>query len=258
MAETHDSSEPRRDTTEHCTAPAPATVTSTLSACLLPISIHPTNYQSLLSIHPSSTYQPTHTATHFHIVPTGKEKEYGLLTNNAPPPPRTKRLHELSQRSPPAPRSRRRRRPPPLGSSIKRCSGDALREYAYSSLPTYIPFLTHQLTSSKMLLDGLWTLSIQIPPTYPLTPPKITFKTKISHPNISFTTGEICLTLLTTEHWSPVYTLSSTLSAIHQLLTDPRPDSPLNVDVAALLRDGDVAAWESLVRFWTEEERATL
>ncbi|GLA02229.1 hypothetical protein AnigIFM60653_001631 [Aspergillus niger] len=106
--------------------------------------------------------------------------------------------------------------------------------------------------------NGLWTLSIHIPPTYPLTPPKITFKTKISHPNISFTTGEICLTLLTTEHWSPVYTLSSTLSAIHQLLTDPRPDSPLNVDVAALLRDGDVAAWESLVRFWTEEERATL
>ncbi|PYH64534.1 putative ubiquitin conjugating enzyme (UbcJ) [Aspergillus vadensis CBS 113365] len=106
--------------------------------------------------------------------------------------------------------------------------------------------------------NGLWTLSIQIPPTYPLTPPKITFKTRISHPNISFTTGEICLTLLTTEHWSPVYTLSSTLSAIHQLLSDPRPDSPLNVDVAALLRDGDVAAWESLVRFWTEEERATL
>ncbi|GKZ18389.1 hypothetical protein AbraIFM66951_000947 [Aspergillus brasiliensis] len=106
--------------------------------------------------------------------------------------------------------------------------------------------------------NGLWTLSIQIPPTYPLTPPKITFKTKISHPNISLTTGEICLTLLTTEHWSPVYTLSSTLSAIHQLLTDPRPESPLNVDVAALVRDGDVAAWESLVRFYTEEERATL
>ncbi|GKZ39028.1 hypothetical protein AbraIFM66950_011686 [Aspergillus brasiliensis] len=106
--------------------------------------------------------------------------------------------------------------------------------------------------------NGLWTLSIQIPPTYPLTPPKINFKTKISHPNISLTTGEICLTLLTTEHWSPVYTLSSTLSAIHQLLTDPRPESPLNVDVAALVRDGDVAAWESLVRFYTEEERATL
>ncbi|KAL3433842.1 ubiquitin-conjugating enzyme/RWD-like protein [Aspergillus tetrazonus] len=103
--------------------------------------------------------------------------------------------------------------------------------------------------------DGLWSLSIQIPPNYPLAPPKIHFTTKISHPNISFTTGEICLTLLTTEHWSPVYTLSSTLTAIHQLLTDPQPDSPLNVDVAALLREGDTPAWESIVRYWTREER---
>ncbi|KAJ5554971.1 hypothetical protein N7535_007414 [Penicillium sp. DV-2018c] len=102
---------------------------------------------------------------------------------------------------------------------------------------------------------GLWHLRIAIPPNYPLAPPTIHFTTRISHPNISFTTGEICLTLLTTEHWSPVYTLSSTLTAIQQLLTDPQPDSPLNVDVAALLRDGDLAAWESVVRYWTGEER---
>ncbi|KAI9925464.1 hypothetical protein ASPWEDRAFT_112708 [Aspergillus wentii DTO 134E9] len=102
---------------------------------------------------------------------------------------------------------------------------------------------------------GLWGLNITIPHNYPLSPPNIRFKTRISHPNISFTTGEICLTLLTTEHWSPVYTISTTLTAIHQLLTDPRPDSPLNVDVANLLRDKDIPAWESVVRFWTQEER---
>ncbi|KAH8694898.1 putative ubiquitin conjugating enzyme [Talaromyces proteolyticus] len=102
---------------------------------------------------------------------------------------------------------------------------------------------------------GLWQLNIEVPNNYPLSPPIIRFKTRISHPNISFTTGEICLTLLTSEHWSPVYTISTTLSAVHQLLTDPRPDSPLNVDVAALLRDGDVPGWESIVRYWTEEER---
>ncbi|KAJ6166571.1 Ubiquitin-conjugating enzyme E2 pex4 [Penicillium chermesinum] len=102
---------------------------------------------------------------------------------------------------------------------------------------------------------GLWHLRIAIPPNYPLAPPTIHFTTRISHPNISFSTGEICLTLLTTEHWSPVYTLSTTLTAIHQLLTDPQPDSPLNVDVAALLRDGDIPAWESVVRYWTGEER---
>lgn len=109
----------------------------------------------------------------------------------------------------------------------------------------------YKLTSA----GGLWSLNITIPPNYPLTPPTIRFRTRISHPNISFTTGEICLTLLTTEHWSPVYTLSTTLTAIQQLLTDPRPESPLNVDVAALLRDGDYVGWESVVRFWTEEER---
>jgi peroxin-4 len=115
--------------------------------------------------------------------------------------------------------------------------------------------IDHVLTQTKTTTDGLWSLSIQIPTNYPLSPPTIRFTTRISHPNISFTTGEICLTLLTTEHWSPVYTLSSTLTAVHQLLTDPRPDSPLNVDVAALLRDGDLPAWESVVRYYTKEER---
>ncbi|KAF9887721.1 hypothetical protein FE257_009674 [Aspergillus nanangensis] len=102
---------------------------------------------------------------------------------------------------------------------------------------------------------GLWSLDITLPDNYPLTPPTIRFKTRISHPNISFTTGEICLTLLTTEHWTPMYTLSTTMTAIHHLLTNPQPDSPLNVDVAALLRDGDIPGWESIVRYWTEEER---
>jgi len=102
---------------------------------------------------------------------------------------------------------------------------------------------------------GLWHLRITFPSNYPGSPPSIYFTTRISHPNISFTTGEICLTLLTGEHWSPIYTISMTLSAIHQLLTDPRPESPLNVDVAALVRNGDVAGWESIVRYWTGEER---
>ncbi|KKY13934.1 putative ubiquitin conjugating enzyme [Phaeomoniella chlamydospora] len=102
---------------------------------------------------------------------------------------------------------------------------------------------------------GLWLLTLTIPPTYPHTPPTIHFVTPICHPNINFSTGEICLTLLTQEHWSPLYTLSSTLTAIQQLLTDPTPDSPLNVDIAKLLRDRDQIGAESLVRFWTGERR---
>jgi peroxin-4 len=103
--------------------------------------------------------------------------------------------------------------------------------------------------------NGLWLLEISIPSNYPNQPPKVNFKTPICHPNVHFQTGEICLTLLTSEHWAPTYTLGSTMGAIQQLLSDPGLDSPLNVDVANLYRDGDDVGAEGLVRFWTAEKR---
>jgi peroxin-4 len=102
---------------------------------------------------------------------------------------------------------------------------------------------------------GLWLLNITLSSKYPLEPPKIEFVTPICHPNIYFQTGEICLTLLTTEHWSPMYTLSSTMTAVQQLLTDPTPESPLNIDIANLYREDDRIGAEALVRFWTGEKR---
>ena len=52
-----------------------------------------------------------------------------------------------------------------------------------------------------------------------------------------------------------MYTISSTLGAIHQLLSDPVNESPLNVDIANLYRQGDVVGAESLIRYWTAERR---
>lgn len=101
----------------------------------------------------------------------------------------------------------------------------------------------------------MWTLRLQVPPNYPLAPPTIKFDTPICHPNVHFKTGEICLDLLKTS-WTPAYTLSSTLTAVHQLLTSAEPDSPLNVDVAMLFRAGDQVAAESLIRFYTAQARA--
>ncbi|KAK0333914.1 hypothetical protein LTR91_022963 [Friedmanniomyces endolithicus] len=98
---------------------------------------------------------------------------------------------------------------------------------------------------------GTWTLSISIPPSYPNTPPEIHFQTPICHANVSFKTGEICLDLLKTS-WTPAYGIVSTLEAVQQLLSaGGEPDSPLNIDVAVLLREGDSVAAESLVRFYT-------
>ncbi|KAI9665329.1 MAG: hypothetical protein M1831_001766 [Alyxoria varia] len=103
--------------------------------------------------------------------------------------------------------------------------------------------------------EGQWLLSIQIPTQYPLHPPSITFKTPIAHPNIHFKTGEICLDLLKSSGWSPAYTISSTLTSVQQLLLSAEVESPLNVDVARLVRDGDWVGAESLTRFYSMAER---
>jgi|TARA_R110002003_G_scaffold135_2_gene12491 peroxin-4 len=71
---------------------------------------------------------------------------------------------------------------------------------------------------------------------------------------VDFKTGEICLDLLKTS-WSPAYTISTTMTSVHQLLTSAEPDSPLNVDVAQLFRIGDEVGAQSLIRFYTETER---
>ena len=81
-------------------------------------------------------------------------------------------------------------------------------------------------------------------------------------------TGEICLDLLnssststsasstrSTSGWTPVYTLASTLEAVHMLLQYPDVESPLNVDVAVLLRNGDRVGAEGLVRWCCWEWR---
>ncbi len=125
--------------------------------------------------------------------------------------------------------------------------------------PTITPSPMRKQSKTKQQLDdpiteGKWHLRISLPTTYPLSPPAITFTTPLIHPNISFKTGEICLDLLNTSPggggaWSPAYTVSKCLEAVWMMLRYPEVDSPLNVDVAVLLRNGDAVAAEGLVRW---------
>lgn len=103
-------------------------------------------------------------------------------------------------------------------------------------------------------IDGRWLLRITIPPTYPLQPPTISFATPIVHANVSLESGEICLDLLK-DAWTPAYSVLECVRAIRMLLSAPGIDSPLNVDVAALLREGDDIGARRLVELWVEEER---
>ncbi|KAI3328904.1 UBC-like protein [Xylariaceae sp. AK1471] len=102
--------------------------------------------------------------------------------------------------------------------------------------------------------EGRWLLGIEIPPTYPLAPPKMTFRTEIVHANVALKTGEICLDLLK-DAWTPAYNVLECVRAVRMLLSCPETDSPLNVDVAALIRAGDTLAARRLVEYWCTDER---
>ncbi|KAF9434496.1 hypothetical protein BGZ76_007917 [Entomortierella beljakovae] len=106
-------------------------------------------------------------------------------------------------------------------------------------------------TADSAYEGGRFKLDIVIPSSYPIQPPTIHFVTRICHPNVHFKTGEICLDILKSE-WTPSWTLESVCVAISSLLTNPEPSSPLNCDAANLLRCGDMAGYNSLVKMYTE------
>lgn len=99
---------------------------------------------------------------------------------------------------------------------------------------------------------GVFQLSIQCGPDYPLAPPTITFVTKVFHPNVHFTTGEVCLDILKKE-WSPAWGLQAACRAVLALLSDPDADSPLNCDAGNMIRGGDTIAYRSTAKLYAVE-----
>merc|ERR1739838_1252961 len=78
---------------------------------------------------------------------------------------------------------------------------------------------------------GAFRIEINFPAEYPFKPPKITFKTKIYHPNID-EKGQVCLPIISPENWKPATKTDQVIDALVSLIHDPEPEHPLRADLA--------------------------
>jgi len=96
---------------------------------------------------------------------------------------------------------------------------------------------------------GLFKLDIQFPIEYPFKPPKVTFLTKVYHPNIN-SSGGICLDILK-DQWTPSLTIGKVLLSISSLLTDANPRDPLVPEIAKMY-ETNRPEFERLAREYTQ------
>ena len=83
---------------------------------------------------------------------------------------------------------------------------------------------------------GIYVLDIKFGDRYPYTPPRMTFVTKMYHPNVSTSSGEICLDILKSSKWSAALKVEKVLISLISFLVDANPDDPLAPSVASIYR----------------------
>ena len=81
-----------------------------------------------------------------------------------------------------------------------------------------------------------WKVRMNFPTDYGFKAPTVTFVDRIFHPNISYTSGEVCVDILK-EGWNPGLNIGGILLSIQSMFIDANPHSPLNWDAAILYRD---------------------
>ncbi|KAF5288008.1 hypothetical protein FQA39_LY15562 [Lamprigera yunnana] len=126
---------------------------------------------------------------------------------------------------------------PPEGIQAKPLDGACCHWQATIEGPTGSPYE-----------GGLFFLYIQIPFTYPMSPPVVRFLTKILHPNVS-RHGDIGIDAIH-YNWSLALTINKVLLSIQSLLTDPYCEISMERKVGELYQQSR-EEFDRQARLWT-------
>jgi len=85
--------------------------------------------------------------------------------------------------------------------------------------------------------EGAFRLKLVLSRNYPHSPPRAFFLTKIYHPNVAWSGGDVCVDVLK-RTWSADITLGHTFQVIQCLLIVPFPESSLNDEAGRLFMQG--------------------
>ena len=103
---------------------------------------------------------------------------------------------------------------------------------------------------------GVFFLNIYFPTDYPFKPPRLTFSTRIYHPNLRENRKVCCCALdILGNQWSPALSISKVLLSLSSLMSDPNPDSVCDNGnyEAAYLYKHNRDKFEAKAREWTKK-----
>ncbi|KAK7802655.1 hypothetical protein U0070_011901 [Myodes glareolus] len=79
--------------------------------------------------------------------------------------------------------------------------------------------------------NGAFRIEINFSAKYPFKPPKITFKTKIYHPNID-EKEQICLLVISAENRNPATKTDQVIQSLIALVNNPQAEHSFRADLA--------------------------